>query len=124
MPLIRKKDVVAVDVQNDTNINQGNEESPIANDKLEEEVRNKDVEESNDSAITTDHSNDDNVMSTRNKHQISNLNNKKQSYLMGNRVECIKNKTHMKNRQRNKVAYLISRDVFSNKKPTMNDKKI
>ena len=108
-------------MQNDHNANQGNEESPVANDKLEEEGKNKDIEESNETVLTTDPNNDEHVISSRNKYQNSNLNNKKQSFLLNNKAEFIKNKTHMKNFQQNKVVYLITRDLFSAKKPTKNN---
>ena len=123
MPLIRKKNIVAVNLHKDSNINQENDESPVLNDALEEQEKNKEMEESNETVSTTHPSNEDDVISSRERYQNSNLNNKKQSCLLDNRAECIKNKTHMQNLRQNKVVYCINRDLFSTKKPTKNDDK-
>ena len=123
MPLIRKKNIVAVNLHNDSNINQQNDESHVANDAPEEEEKNKDIEESNETVLTNHPSNDDDVMPSRERHQNSNVNDKNQSCLLDNRAECITNKTCMQNMQQNKVVYCINRDIFSTKKPTKNDDK-
>ena len=123
MPLIRKKNIVAVNLHKDSNINQENDESPVLNDALEEQEKNKEMEESNETVSTTHPSNEDDVISSRERYQNSNLNNKKQSYLLDNRAECIKNKTCMQNLRQNKVVYCVNRDLFSTKKPTKNDDK-
>ena len=41
MLLIREKNAVAVNLHNDSNINQENDESPVVNDALEEEEKIK-----------------------------------------------------------------------------------
>ena len=123
MPSMRKKNLIAVKMQNGLinsnqgliNSNQDNEESSVvANNILQGEGEKKqDINENNETVLTSDRINDNDVVSSRMSCKKSNLNNKKQSHLVDNRAECMKNKTHLVRRQHDKCNELFQ--SFPNK---------
>ena len=112
MPLVRKNNKLDKKTSDDLNIiNEEKDDAPVANGVVEElECNNENAPHTN--VGTTYHISNIVDTSSLDRCQSSNLDNKRHTYLLDNRIDCVKSKTCLPNEPFMKIAHSVNRSMF------------